>query len=124
MKTTRRMNFALICILVFCLVLAFAGSAPAASAVSEGISENRGIEPLRGSGTNSQPYLRTSPTGDSVHYYVPTGNYNPYTSQTESRVGPPVGLSPSTQGNWYGNMGGTGYPSQKGLDIYEKERRQ
>jgi hypothetical protein len=124
MKTTRRLHLVLACIVACGPVLAHAGPARAASAVAEGISQSRGVETLRESGTNTQPYTRVAPSGDSVHYYVPNGNNNPYTSQPEGRVGPPVGFGPNTQGNWYGNMGGTGFPSQKGLDLYEKQQRQ
>jgi hypothetical protein len=101
------------------LVLALA---PGASAYSE----SRGIETLRESGTNTQPYTRTAPSGNSVHYYVPNAYYNPYTSQRDNRVGPPVGFGPNTQGNWYGNTGAPGsmgYPNQRNLDLYNKERR-
>ena len=124
MNIASRKKFVLACILAFCPVLAAAGRAQAAGAVSEGVGEIRSIETLRESGTNTQPYTRVSPSGQVVHYYVPGGNFNPYTSQPEGRVGPPVGFGPTTQGNWHGNMGGTGYPSQKGLDLYEKERRE
>jgi len=117
MNTTSGRILAPGCLLALCWVLAAAAPAGAAS-------EIQGVESLRESGTNTQPYTRVSPSGNAVHYYVPNGNYNPYTSQPEKRVGPPAGFGPNTQGNWYGNMGGTNYPSQKGLNIYEKERRQ
>ncbi|MBF0482817.1 MAG: hypothetical protein HQK81_15285 [Desulfovibrionaceae bacterium] len=117
MRTANKTALALGCLLALLPAWALAG--PAAS-----YSESRGVETLRESGTNTQPYVRVSPTGEVVHYYVPGGNYNPYTSQTERRTAPPVGYSQDTQGNWHGGMGGTGYPNQKGLNLYEKERRE